>query len=103
VPKGYDVLRSTRPITVRGLTRERIVNQLIDLAIHLYSTDGKHLLIKAKAYVTLGIRAGVILGIDELGRLEDDIALWLGRGIMQIQGTNIPINFMKLGSKLVAF
>jgi len=56
----------------------------MDLAIHLHSTDGKHLLIKAKAYVTLGIRAGVILGIDELGRLEDDIALWLGRGIMQI-------------------
>jgi len=47
----------------------------MDLAIHLYSTDGKYLLIKAKAYVTPGIRVGVILGIDELGRLEDDIAL----------------------------
>ncbi len=47
----------------------------MDLAIHLYSTDRKHLLIKAKAYITPGIRAGVILGIDELGRLEDDITL----------------------------
>jgi len=75
VPRGYDILRSIRLIIVRGLTRERIVNQLIDLAIHLYSTDRKHLLIKAKAYITLGIRAGVILGIDELGRLEDDITL----------------------------
>ncbi len=103
MPKGYDVLRSTRPITVRGLTGERIVDQLMDLAIHLHGTDGKHLLIKAKAYVTPGIRAGVILGMDELGRPEDDIALWLGRGIMQIQGTNIPINFMKPGSKPVAF
>jgi len=103
VPKGYDVLRSTRPITVRGLTGERIVDQSMDLAIHLHGTDGKHLLIKAKAYVTPGIRAGVILGMDELGRPEDDIALWLGRGMMQIQGTNIPINFMKPGSKPVAF
>jgi len=47
----------------------------MDLAIQLYSTDRKHLLIKAKAYITPGIRVGVILGIDELGRLEDDITL----------------------------
>ena len=32
--------------------------------------------------MTKGIKAGVILGIDELERPKDDIALWLGRKVI---------------------
>ena len=39
--------------------------------------------------MTKGIKAGVILGMDELGRPKDDIALWLGRKVMQLYGTYI--------------
>ena len=49
------------------------------------------------------IRAGIILGMDGLGRPKDNIGLWLGRKVMQIQGTHVPIHFMAEGSKPVAF
>ena len=106
LPQGtarYGMIHKTLPITVRGITGERIVDQVTHIPIHIFGNDGKHICIQAKAYVTKGIKAGVILGMDELGRPDDDIALWLGRKVMQIQGTDIPINFTAPGSKPVAF
>ena len=99
----YGLLRKTQPITVRGIAGERVVDQSFALKIHLFGTSGGHLCVNATAYVTKGIQAGVILGMDELGRPEDDIALWLGRKTMQIQGLSIPIAFTPRGNKPVAF
>ena len=99
----YGLLHKTQPITVRGIAGERIVDQIFDLKIHLFGTSGGHLCVNVNAYVTKGIQAGVILGMDELGRPEDDITLWLGRKTMQIQDISIPIAFTPRGSKPVAF
>ena len=106
LPQGlarFGMIHKTLPITVRGITGERIVDQIIHLPIFITGNSGKKICINARAYVTKGIRAGVILGMDELGRPDDDIALWLGRRVMQIQGTDVPINFTPPGSKPVAF
>lgn len=99
----YDRLHKTPPITVRRISGERVVDRKMVIAIFLSGNDRSLIKIEASAYVTKGIKAGVILGMDELGRPEDNIALWLGRKMMQIQGTHIPISFTIRGSKPVAF
>lgn len=99
----FDRLHKTPPITVRGISGERVVDKKMMVSIFLTGTDGTILRIDASAYVTKGIKAGIILGMDELGRPEDDIALWLGRKMMQMKGTHIPINFTARGSKPVTF
>ena len=48
---------------------------MLDLPIYLFRSDSKHLLIVVKAYITKGIKIGVILDINKLDRLENNIAL----------------------------
>ena len=99
----YGILTEVPPITVRGISGERIVSKSIKLEIYLTGINGEVICMNAKAYVTDGIKAGVILGMDELGRPEDDIGLWLGRKLMSIKNTKIPIVFATPGSKPVSF
>ena len=99
----YGILVEVPPITVRGISGERIVSKLIKLEVYLTGIKGKVICINAKAYITDGIKAGVILGIDELGRPEDNIGLWLGRKLISIKDTKIPIVFATPGSKPVSF
>ena len=41
--------------------------------------------------------------MDGLGKEQDDIALWLGRKIMQIGGIDVPISFTSPGRMPVSF
>ena len=105
LPEGnlWGRLHNCHPITVRGIAGERIVDKQMDIPLFVTATDGTVKRIEAKAYVSKGIKAGVILGMDELGKAEDDIALWLGRKKMQLGNCHVAINFTPRGSQPVAF
>ena len=82
---------------------QQIVDQYVELPLHITGSTSGEIIIKAKAYVVTGITAGVILGMDELDKKENNIALWLGKKIMQIEGIDVPISFTSPGRMLISF
>ena len=105
LPEGnlWSRLHNCHSITVRGIAGERIVDKQMDIPLFVTATDGTMKRIEVKVYVSKGIKAGVILGMDELGKAEDDIALWLGRKKMQLGDCHVAINFTSRGSQPVSF
>ena len=102
IPKDV-IAQKTHPITVRGVSGQKVVDRYVDLPLYISASDGATIIMHTKAYVATDIQAGVLLGMDELGKEEEDIALWLGGKIMQIGGINVPISFTSPGRMPVSF
>ena len=73
VPKDV-IVQKTRPITVKGVSGQKVVDHCVDLPLHISGSDGQ-VTMHTRACVATGIQAGVLLGMDELSKEEDDIAL----------------------------
>ena len=56
---------------------------------YLTATNGSIELIQAKAYISKGIAAGLILGMDGLGKEEVDNAFQLGRKMIQLGSCHV--------------
>ena len=100
----YAIVHNIHPITIKGVSGQQIVDRYVDLPLHISESEGQRTL-HTKAYTANGIHAGVLLGMDELGKDEHDIVLWLGRKMMQIDdsGINVPISFISLGCRPTTF
>ena len=106
LPQGINLfgrLISTPPVTVRGISGERIVDKQIHLSIHVTGSDDIAKTIEATPYVTKGIKAGVILGMDVLGKPQNKITLHLHTKKMQLGSSHVPLNFTSPGTMPVSF
>ena len=62
-------MQKTHPITVKGVSGQKVVDRHADLPLHIPGTEGEgQIIMHTKAYVATGIQAGILLGIDELGK-----------------------------------
>lgn len=99
----YGRLTTVSSITVRGITGERIVDRRMILPIYVQGSDNSLTKIEANPYVTKGIKAGVILGMDILGNSKNKISLLLHQKKMRIGSGQVPLYFTSPGSKPISF
>ena len=68
-------MHNCHPITVRDIADERIVDKQMNIPLFVTATDDTMKRIKTKVYVNKEIKVDVILDMNELDKIEDDIAL----------------------------
>ena len=90
-------------VTVRGIFDERIVDKQIYLSIHITGSDDIAKTIETTPYITKGIKAGVILDMDVLGKSQNKITLHLHTKKMQLRSSHVLLDFTSSGTVPVSF
>ena len=85
------IIQKTHPITVKGVSDQKVVNHYVNLPLCILESNKTMVIMHIKAYVTMSIQVSVLLDINKLNKEKDNIALWLGRKIMQIDDNKISV------------
>ena len=96
----YGQLNIVSPIIARGMFDEKIIDKRMHLAIHLVNFN---VTLQIRSYVTKDIKAGLILGNDVLGLPQNKISLHLHSKKMQIEATQVFLEFTSSSAAPVSF
>ena len=99
----WNRLHNCHSITIRDIVDERIVNKQINISLFVIIIDDSMKRIDYKVYVSKSIKVEIILDINELDKIENDIAIWLDRKKMQLNNCHVIINFTSKKNQFVIF
>ena len=99
----WNRLHNCHSITIRDIASERIVDKQMNISLFVIVTDDSMKRIDCKVYVSKKIKVEIILSMNELDKIEDDIAIWLDRKKMQLNNCHVIINFTSRESQSVIF